>query len=202
MTIKNTILQEALTISHREGLNWVTESDILKRLDIAQATYRELFSGPDDMVKQIILFDIERQKKENTELLADSPNAVHDIMRLLQNGIASMKKVNPLLYMQLQSYPEVWAICLEHLNTYSYHQTYDIINKGILEGLFRRDINIKLVTKIILEQINLLLNPAVFPPEQYDLSEVFRCIYLYYIRGLCTDAGSKQAEGFFSTNSF
>jgi hypothetical protein len=85
---------------------------------------------------------------------------------------------------------------------YSYPQVHDIINKGILEGNFRRDINIPLVTKIMMEQLNLMLNPLVFPPDRYDLAEVFRSIYLYYVRGLCTYNGSKQAEDFFARNQF
>ncbi|MFD1184645.1 hypothetical protein [Pontibacter rugosus] len=47
----------------------------------------------------------------------------------------------------------------------------------------------------------MLLNPAIFSPELYDLSEVFRSMYLYYVRGLCTEQGSKFAEAYFSRSS-
>jgi hypothetical protein len=47
----------------------------------------------------------------------------------------------------------------------------------------------------------MVLNPVVFPPERYNLAEVFRSIYLYYIRGICTDAGARVVEAFFARNS-
>jgi hypothetical protein len=51
----------------------------------------------------------------------------------------------------------------------------------------------------MLEMLPLMLNPQVFPPERYNLSEVYRSIYLYYIRGICTDKGSQHADTFFAS---
>jgi AcrR family transcriptional regulator len=201
MTLKETILQEALTIFKRDGLGNVTEAFILNKLDISQATFREIFKSIPDLVNQVMEYDLKVQREEHKQLLAKSPNAVADIMNLLLHGINLVKKTNPLFYLQLQqNFPQAWQIGMEHLHSYSYHQIYDIINKGILEGNFRKDINIQLVTKIIMEQLNMLLNPALFPPDRYNLAEVFRSIFLYYLRGLCTDTGAKQAEHFFAHN--
>ena len=201
MTLKDTILQEAITIFKREGLGNVTEANILKKLDISQATFREMFKSIPDLINQVMEYELEMQSKEHEHLLAKSPNAVTDIMHLLLHGINQVKQTNPLYYLQLQqNYPEAWQIGMNHLYSYSYPQIHGIINKGILEGNFRKDINIQLVTKIIMEQLNMLLNPVMFPPDRYNLAEVFRSIFLYYLRGLCTDTGGKQAEHFFAHN--
>jgi AcrR family transcriptional regulator len=199
MTLRDTILQEALIIIHRNGLAGISETSMMQQLDISQATFREIFSNLDDLVNQVIKFDAEQQKAEHKQLLAKSQNAVEDIMLLLQHGIKQVQKVNPILYQQLQeSYPAAWQIGQEHLHSYSYPQVHGIINKGVLEGNFRKDVNIQLVTKIIMEQLMMMLNPLVFPPSRYNLAEVFRSIYLYYLRGICTDKGGKLAEEFFA----
>ncbi len=199
--LRDTVLQEAVNLVKTEGLADFNEQNILVRLDISQATFKELFSGMEDMVNKVVMYDLENQKKEHAKAFAHSKNAVEDIMFLLQDGIESVKKTNPVYYKQLQEkYPKAWAISLEHLNSYSYPQVHDVINRGVLEGSFRRDVNIQLVTKIILEQLNMMLNPAIFPPERYNLAEVFRSIYLYYVRGICTESGSKLAEEYFTRN--
>jgi AcrR family transcriptional regulator len=201
MTLKETIIQEALNIFKREALDKVTEAYMLKKLDISQATFREMFKSIPDLVNQVMEHDLVVQKNEHKRLLDQSPNAVSDIMSLLLHGINQVKNTNPLYYFHLQqSYPQAWQIAMEHLYSYSYPQIHGIINKGILEGNFRKDINIQLVTKIIMEQLNMLLNPVLFPPDRYNLAEVFRSIFLYYLRGLCTDTGGKQAEHFFAHN--
>lgn len=199
MTLKETILKEALEIFKRQGLEGVSEASMMQKLDISQATFREIFSGMDDMVTQVIAYDAQVQEAKHKEMLAKSGSAVEDIMILLQDGIEELQRTNPVLYSQLQErYPAAWALAQSRLDTYSAPQISSILNKGVLEGNFRRDINIQVVTKIILAQLLMMLNPQVFPPDRFNLAEVFRSIYLYYIRGICTDKGSRLAEAFFA----
>ena len=43
----------------------------------------------------------------------------------------------------------------------------------------------------------MLLNPQVFLPERFNIVGVFRSIFLYYIRSICTDKGARiTAEHF------
>ena len=43
----------------------------------------------------------------------------------------------------------------------------------------------------------MLLNPQVFLPERFNMVEVFRSIFLYYIRSICTDKDARiTAEHF------
>ena len=87
---------------------------------------------------------------------------------------------------------------MEHLNSYSGPQLQQLLNDGIRNRLFRFDINIQLVTRILLEQLNMMLNPQVFPPDRFNMAEVFRSIFLYYIRGICTDEGARIAAEHFA----
>ena len=50
----------------------------------------------------------------------------------------------------------------------------------------------------MLKQVALMLNPQVFPPDCYNMSKVFRSIFLYYIRGICTDEGARIAAEHFA----
>ena len=199
MTVKDTILEETYNLFRNEGIEAYSEEELRSRLDISQATYNELFAGKEDMVRQTLLYDMERQKTYQKKLLENAQNAIEEILILIQDGIKNMQNTNPAFIIDIQQhYPAVWALCLEHLNTYSYHQIYDILNRGVQAGEFRKDLNLQLVTKIMLEMVSLLLNPQVFPPDRYNLSEVYRSIYLYYIRGICSDGGAKSADTFFA----
>ncbi|WP_242926220.1 TetR/AcrR family transcriptional regulator [Pontibacter vulgaris] len=201
MTFLETILGEILQIFKREGIEANSEADIIKKLDIRSSTFHELFADKADMVRQVTIFDIEQQKQEQARMLAKAVNPVEEIMMLLQDGIQKMKEINPVYILDMQRYPEAWQLSMEHVSTNNQIVNAEILNRGILEGYFRRDINLQLVTKIILEQFLMMINPAVFPPQKYNLSEVFRSIYLYYVRGICTDAGGKMAEEYFSRNN-
>ena len=199
MNVKDTILAEAVALFQREGIEANSEEQIRQKLDISQATYNELFKSKEDLVRQVVIFDIEQQKVHQADLVKDAKSAIDEILILIQDGIQNMQKTNMIYVADLiNHYPKVWDLCLDHLNTHSYHQTYNILNRGVQNGEFRRDINMQLVTKIMLEMASLLLNPQTFPPEKYNLAEVYRSIYLYYIRGICTDAGARSAENYFA----
>ncbi|MBC5775686.1 TetR/AcrR family transcriptional regulator [Pontibacter sp. KCTC 32443] len=201
MTFLETILEEILQLFKREGIEANSEADIIRRLDIRQATYQELFANKQDMVLQVVRFDIEKQKLEQQEMLSKAKNPVEEIMMLLVDGITKMKDINPVFISDMQLYPEAWQASMDNLSRNNQQVNAEILNRGILEGYFRRDINLQLVTKILLEQFFMMINPMVFPPDKYDLAEVFRSIYLYYVRGICTDMGGKMAEEYFSKNN-
>ena len=44
----------------------------------------------------------------------------------------------------------------------------------------------------------MVLNPLVFPPGWFGPAKVFRSIFLYYIRGICTDEGARIAAKHFA----
>jgi AcrR family transcriptional regulator len=201
-TVKDTILGETIALFQKEGIEAFSEEQLRQKLDISQATFNELFSSKANLVREALLFDIERQKDYQKELVKDAQSAIEEILIMIQDGIKNMQATNPAYIFDLQQhYPKVWQIALDHLNTHSYHQLYDILNRGVQAGEFRKDLNLQLVTKIMLEMLSLMLNPQVFPPDRYNLSEVYRSIYLYYIRGICTENGAKNADNFFARYS-
>lgn len=199
MTFLNTILEGAHHIFKREGIDTFTEEELIKRLNIHETTYKELFSGKPALVQGAVKNDLERRERLHIQTLSHISNPIEGLMYLLQDGISYISEMNPKYILDMQvGYPEVWQIYLTHINTHYFYQISEILNEGIVQRFLRKDINIKLVAKIIIEQINMLFNPAIFPPEKFDLVEVFRGIFFYYLRGICTEAGSKLAEELFS----
>ncbi|WP_187263482.1 TetR/AcrR family transcriptional regulator [Pontibacter beigongshangensis] len=202
MTFLETILEEILRIFKKEGIEANKREDIIRRLDIRHSTFQELFKDKADMVRKVVLFDMQEQVRLQAKMLADAQNPVEEIMMLLQDGIKNMQQTNPLYILDLQQhYQDVWQLGLDHLNSHSYYLVSEIMNRGVLQGFFRKDVNIELVTRIMLAQVSMLVNPQVFPPDKYNLSEVFRSIFLYYLRGICTDQGGRLAEAFFTKHN-
>lgn len=202
MTFLETILEELLQLFKREGVEANSDDAIIQKLDIRQSTFKELFASRQDMVMQVTCYDLEQQQQQQALLLQNAANPVEEIMLLLKDGIRKMRDINPIYIAEMQQYyPEAWKTALDYVQDNNQQVNAEILNRGIVEGYFRKDINLQLVTKIILEQFFMMVNPVTFPPNRYDLAEVFRSIYLYYVRGICTDKGGKLAEDFFSKNN-
>ncbi|TGE09379.1 TetR/AcrR family transcriptional regulator [Hymenobacter fodinae] len=199
-TDKARLFEQAQALFHRAGgITELSEADLLTGLELTPAAFQATFHNQEEFLVQVVRFDLERQKQEHQHLLSQLHSPVERILALLQHGIAEMQRAPKTDYIALQrEYPRVWEVLLQHLQSYSAPQIHGLLNEGILQRQFRGDINIVLVTKIILEQMQLILNSAVFPPDRYNLAEVFRSIYLYYIRGICTEEGIQLASKHFA----
>lgn len=81
-------------------------------------------------------------------------------------------------------------------NEKNYNLAYRLLRKGINEGIFRKDINIDIVVKIILEQMKLLVDNEVFSSDKYTRSEVFKNMVINFIRGIATNRGIELIDSF------
>ncbi|TGE26660.1 TetR/AcrR family transcriptional regulator [Hymenobacter metallicola] len=199
-TLRNTLLEEAVQLFQTRGISSLSLEQIMQALDISPATFREMFHDKDDLVLQVTQHDIDRQKREHAELYQRVDNAVARLLSLLEMGIRDLRKVKSPQYFSdlIQDFPRAWELGQQHLAEYSMPQIHNLLNDAILHKSMRGDINIALVSKIIIEQLYMVLNEQIFPPSRYDVAEVFRSVYLYYIRGLCTEDGLKAASTYFA----
>ena len=125
MTLVEDVLEGVLHLFKAEGIEANTEEDVLRKVGISGATYQELFTSRANMVRRVVLFDTEKRKREQLQLLSHAQNPVEEIMILLQHGISTLKTTNSLLISDLQQYyPESWAITYDYLTNYSHHQNF------------------------------------------------------------------------------
>jgi AcrR family transcriptional regulator len=199
-TLRDTLLEEALQLFQTRGIADLSLEQIMSALDVSAPTFREMFRDKEDLVMQAVQHDTARQRREHTLLFEQVPSPVGRLLSLLEIGIRDLRKIKAPQYFAdlMQHYPQVWTMGMQHLEDYSYPQIQGLLNDGVMQKLLRGDINIALVSKIIIEMISLVLNEQIFPSNRYDVAEVFRSVYLYYIRGLCTDDGIKAASAYFA----
>jgi AcrR family transcriptional regulator len=199
MDNKKEVYRKALKLFQAKGIQSLSLDEIINELELTPTSYKAYFADKESLVEHIVRQDIEDQKVRQQEINKKAKNAAHEILMLIQDGMKSMEGLNPAYITDMvENYPTAMAIGMENLYNHSYNYTYNILNNGVREGVFRKDINLEIVTKIILENVKLLINKDVFPPERYDIREVYRCIYLYYIRGLCTDDSLRLTEQYFT----
>lgn len=188
-----------MPVFYQYGLNEASDAKLATALGTTDAALTAQFPSRSLLVHHALLADMERQKREHVELYAQYPSAVERLYGLLQLGLRDLAAVPGQFYVDLQTgFPQTWEAAMDNVNTYSAPQLQQLLNDGIRNRMFRSDINIQLVTKIIVEQLNMMLNPQVFPPDRYNMREVFRSIFLYYIRGICTDEGARIAAEHFA----
>jgi hypothetical protein len=65
----------------------------------------------------------------------------------------------------------------------------EMLKRGIREGIFRKEIDIELTNKCLLEVMRMPSDKDTFSSEDADKSDMLRNFYINYLRGLSTPKG-------------
>ena len=195
---RSTILQDALKIFKANGVKAISMSDIAQKLGISPATLSAIAENKDDLFRKAILNDMAEGRKRSQEVIARSLGPVEQLMNLLKLSLEESKDLNPSYITDFMTFTDLLEVVDREIEDYSIPLYQSILNEGIRAGVFRMDINIDIVSKVIMQNLYVLLNLKVFPPERYNTGEVIRSIYLYYFRGLCEPEAARQVDNYFS----
>jgi hypothetical protein len=197
---KKTILCDIMALFKREGINRFSLEDIAEEINVPVEELEEIAATKDELVRVAMLNDVEEDRIQEKAIIAEARNAIEEIMGLLTHGIKSTTSVSTAYLADVLNLPFVWQMISDEIENYSIPLYKDILNRGIRQGIFRTDINIEIVTKIIMANIKILYNLELFPLERFSSAEVARSIYLYYFRGLCRHEQAYLVDNYFAMN--
>jgi hypothetical protein len=59
----------------------------------------------------------------------------------------------------------------------------------VKEGVFRKDIEIELVSRCILELLKISADSEIFPSDKYSRNDIIKNVYVNYLKGIATVKG-------------
>jgi AcrR family transcriptional regulator len=175
-----------------------TDSELAHSLGLTPEAFLAQYPSREALALHYLLDDMERQKRDHARLFAWYASPVERLYGLISYSIQDLLDTPANYYPDLMQYPQAAQAMQDYLAQHSTPQLQQLLNEGIRQGLFRSDINIQLVTIILIQQVNIVLTPGIFPAGSFQVAEIFRSIFLYYIRGLCTDQGARLAAEHFA----
>lgn len=203
MDRKTEIMVKALAWFQTNGVKDLTERKIVELAALPDDTFPALFRDKEDLLRQSVEHHLDNYDIFPRAVLEQATNPIEEIILMFKCCADHVKDVHPGYFIQIQYlYPAIWNTYLRHSQINYYYQFYDLINEGIIQDLFRKDINIEIVTKVLIEQLNVMHNTHLFPKHRYNMGEVFRTIFLYYLKGICTEKGRQISDRFFSDHTF
>lgn len=172
------------------GCKSVTMDDIAAENGISKRTLYEHFSDKSSLLEECLILSERKKKcfldefKNETDNILSRLLVMHDaqtdvMINLRLNFFTELKKFYPSIYDNL-----VKRMIKFHLDV-----THSGIIKGQNQGLFRKDIDVELVSKIIIELGNTMGNEETFPFKSYGRKKLFKELLINYFRGIATQKG-------------
>lgn len=190
MEVKDKILQAAFKLFMRHGIKSVSMDDIALHLGVSKKTLYKWFENKDQIVNTMLQEYLGQMEKDCCSFSTDSDSAIEELFNIMQMIRQKLAGVHPSVFYDLQKYhQEAWQIWKNHKNKFILAQIIANIQKGIAEGLYRADIDLEIIARLRLAQIEDVFNPEIFPPEIFDLQKVQLVTLEHFMLGIATLKG-------------
>ncbi|WP_157530827.1 hypothetical protein [Hymenobacter norwichensis] len=193
------LLDKANSLFLSVGLGIVHEEQLAAALDLTHLEFRNQFNSKQELIVQVVQRNITRQQHEHAELFANLGTPIECLLALLHHSLQELRRSPHYDYhVMREQYPQAWDTMQDFLEQYSYPLLTRLLQEGIIEGQLRADLNASFIARIMLAQFGLILNEDIFPPDHTNQADVYRNIFFYYVRGLCTEEGARLATTHFA----
>jgi TetR/AcrR family transcriptional regulator, cholesterol catabolism regulator len=195
MIIQERILAQAADLFVNSGIKAITMDDISREAGVSKRTIYENFKDKDELLRSCLMYMDSIHEKETGGLIAEAKNTVDLVFSFLKHGVSALNRVNPLFFADLKRYHyRVWKETYLINYEKNLSRSCTLLKKGINEGLFRKDIDIEIVAKLLHEQIRIMSDEQVFPSDKYSKTIVFEHILINFLRGIATPKGLTVIE--------
>ncbi len=188
--MKERILKAAVDLFWRYGVKSVTMDDIAKELGISKKTIYQHFNDKDAIVKEVVEIELNSEQCDIDRLEAEASDPIEEVMRTSDYMRTSVATMNPVLLNDLKKYhPKAWAIFQKHKHEHIIQSISGNLQRGVDAGLYRDDIDVKVLARMRVEQIEMAFDPAIFPPQKFAMIEVHTQLIHHFLRGILTAQG-------------
>ncbi len=198
METREKILQRTGELFQMMGMKSLTMDFIAADLGISKRTIYELFQDKDKLMLQAIEYLIMESNKRLLELMKETENVIEAIFVMIEVQHQHMKESNPVVMEDLQRYfvrlQTSYYANREKCREFSIN--YNLLERGMKEGISREDLKIDLVDTFILEMIVMFHSSQALKMMDMTRNEAIDNIFLPYFRGICTPKGVKLIESY------
>ena len=195
MTQTENLLITARDFFMEYGIKSVSMDDLSSKLGISKKTLYKEVDNKEDLVMKVIENHIEIQNQEIEDILSQEKGAIEEMLMFARYIIHLLKNLKPGVTYDLQKYyPTAWKK-IEVLH----QQTIDKIilkniKKGIKEGVYRKNVNPEIISKLYLAQAIQISEEKLFPLKEFRMENLLREFIAYHFYGIASLEGFKRLE--------
>ena len=195
MKVEKQILKGAEELFFRYGLKAITMDDIAKHLGMSKRTIYENFPTKDSIVSALLTEHRNKCLSDNEVIGKEATNAIEEQLMSMNiyKDLADM--MNPRLLYELKKFhPKVWGEFRDFKEEVIMQFILGNLKRGIKQGLYRKEIDADILSRLRIEQIEIAWNPELFPPSKFDSWKVNLQFITHFMYGIVTPKGYELIE--------
>jgi len=193
--MKETILKKTGERFLKFGFKSVTMDDIANQLAISKKTIYKYFKNKHDLVEQTV-----------THIHEDCINAIDGVCNCDFNAIHENFEVNKVfrdllkniddspMYQLKKYYPKIYDKVMKNQFLVFQDCISQNIKKGIEEGLYRKDLDINVISRLYFALVMVVHDENLFIYNKSTINKLEIDILEYHTRAIATEKGIKEIE--------
>jgi len=193
MEARDRIIEGASQLFKMYGIKSVTMDALASNVGISKRTLYEVFSDKDELLEGVLMYMAEKQKKMIHRIMIESDNAIDSIFKMLDLGREHFQAMSPAFQADLKKYHmEVLIKKKDKCPMPDFNDSVDVIERGIKEKLFRKNINPEIVNRTLYSMGKMTMDDELYPFEKFTRKEVIKNVFINYLRGIATPEGLSE----------
>ncbi|MDM8160317.1 TetR/AcrR family transcriptional regulator [Labilibaculum sp. K2S] len=189
---KINIITTSWALFFQYGIKSISMDDIASKMGMSKKTLYNYFSNKNELINEACEWDIKNPQfsfKSDQIINLNALDQYFEFFNFINERI--LKKCDSLDYDLKKYYPEIWLKTKEEkIKNFQIEIIYNL-QKGIKEGLYRPELNIRFISKNL---VSFYLNLNTTEYQVFSSNEVFnkdmhRELTLYHLYGICTNKG-------------
>ena len=191
------ILNKARELMFQTGVKHVTMDDLANQLGISKKTIYQYYKDKDALVSSVVENELANHAIFCNQSVVAADNAVHEIFLLMSVIQEMFNRMNPLALFEIEKYyPAAFEKIKKHKDDYIFSMISANLEKGMAEGLYRKDVDVHILSKYRLETSLIPFNIQVFPPNKFDMLKVNLQIIEHFVYGVATLEGHRLMDAY------
>jgi hypothetical protein len=115
----------------------------------------------------------------------------------MKNMGEMFSEMNPNLFYDMQRHhTTAWKMMSDFKEKMILKMVEHNLLRGIREGLYREDINIQVLSRLRIYQVDMGFDPDRFPPSKFNIRDVQLTLLDHYMHGITTLKGHKLINNY------
>lgn len=192
----NEILRRIMPALMKNGLKATSMDSIAVTLQMSKRTLYEIFGSKEEMFREVHKYFHKRMADALIEIFKTSDNVMEAIIKCFLYNRDMMSNVSAHFIRDLEQFATNGQIVTENTQRHHYQNLYDVLQKGVLEGYFRNDINLYVQCRMLTLQMEALKRTEELFPDDISLLEIYDSIIIGFLRGISSLKGLEEIERF------
>lgn len=193
--MKCKILETAAEMFLNFGFKSVTMDDIAQKMSISKKTIYTHFSNKKILVEETTLGLFELIKCGIDGICEKNHNPIQELYEIKNFILKNLNDEKSSPHYQLNKYyPKIHSSLMQRQFTVMQECVAHNLQKGIDQGLFRKEIDIDFVTRIYFKGMTGIKDLDTFPLEKFKMNYLMENYIDYHVRGIATEKGLQTLE--------